>query len=135
MTDNNATVINQSNSPIMTKLMEITERLARVEEKVVSSSDIERAVDKLEDKMDIRVSLIENDVKSINQSIHFMEKSVVPKTPIALKITAFSAIIAIIIGAFTITGMINDNTRSQAKIQYLENQVEDNKTSLNNTNK
>lgn len=134
MTENNKVVVNQYSDPVMNKLIEISERIASVEAKVVSSSDIEKAVDKLEDKLDLRITSIENDVKSIGQSIHFIEQSATPKTPVAMKITAVSASVAIIIGGFTLVGMVNDNTRNQAKIQYIENQVQENQNQLKNNN-
>lgn len=132
MTENNKVVVNQYSDPVMNKLIEISERIASVEAKVVSSSDIEKAVDKLEDKIDLRLVSIENDVKRIDQSIHHIEKSATPKTPLPMKVTAVSAGVAILIGSFTIVNMVNENTRNQARIQYIQNQVEENKNALEN---
>lgn len=132
MTENNKVVVNQYTDPVMNKLIEISERIASVEAKVVSSDDIEKAVDKLEDKIDDRLNKIENDVKRIDQSIHYFEKSAIPKTPLPMKVTAVSAGVAILIGSFTIVNMVNENTRNQAKIQYIQNQVEENKNTLEN---
>lgn len=120
-------VVNNNSDQVMSKLIEISERIASVEAKVVSSTDIEKAVDKLEEKFHVRLTNIESDVKRIDQSMHHIEKSSVPKTPIAMKITAISASVAIVIGGFTITNMINENVKNQAKLQYIQHQVESNK--------